>query len=142
MEENNVVSSAPQKVNRTWIIISVVIVFLCCCLVAAAAVGYILIVGRTFNSVSEDGGIYSGLADEQLKTDTLNTIKQYESSQSGCNDVSLFLGAVITSPALTGDGSWEEEWSVNVCGDSHLYSIVFTPAAGGGTDFSIERIDQ
>lgn len=141
MEDQNIGSSAPQKSNRLWIIASVLI-FLCCCLVVVAAFGYILFVGRTFNSVSTNGGIYSGLADEQLKNDTLNTIQQYESSQSGCNDVSLFLGAVITAPASTGDGSWVEEWSVNVCGDSHLYSVSFTPVATGGTDFSIERIDQ
>ncbi len=141
MENQVVIENAVPKKNYVPFIIAGV-ALLCCCLVVVAAVGYTLIVGRTFNSVSENGGVYNGLADELLKTDALNAIKQYEASESGCKDVSLFLGSVITPPASSADGSWLEEWQVNACGESHLYSVAFTPSPGGGTDFSITRIDQ
>jgi hypothetical protein len=129
-----------RKVNHTWMIAGVLTILCCCLTIVVLTFGVIFF--STLDSISVNGEVYSGLADDQLKNDTLNGIKQYEASQSGCKDVSLFLGSMITSPASSVDGSWLEEWQVNVCGESHLYSVAFTPSPGGGTDFSITRIDQ
>lgn len=141
VENQNPVVPGPQKVNRTWIIVAVVVVLCCCLTVVALAAG--LIIMRSSGSPSPIiGGSYNGMADSLLKSDTLNTIAQYETSQSGCTDVSLFSGTVVLPPDPSADGSWQEAWQVDVCGESHLYSVSFTPSPAGGTDFSIERIDQ
>ena len=141
MQDQTPVSPASQKVSRTWIIAGVVI-FLCCCLVVVTALATILITRRSQNSISTGSGIYNGLADDLLRQDILNAIAQYEAAQSGCEDVSIFSAAVIFAPDSSADGSWQEEWQVDVCGEIHPYSATFTPSPGGGTDFSITPLDQ
>lgn len=129
------------KSKKVWLILGgIVLVCSCVTILAAVLAGPAIL--TAINSVSKGGGLYSGNADEQLKTDALRAIADYESSANGCADVSLFLGQIVTSSAQTGDGSWTEMWQVSACGASHLYSISFVPAAGGGTDFRIVPADQ
>ncbi len=140
MQDQNVPAKSGPASNKLWWIIGGMI-GVCCCLSILALVFAGPAIMGIFSSVSQEGGLYSGIADEQLKSDVLNTITQYEGSTSGCSDVSLFLGQMLVSPEQTGDGSWSELWQVMACGESHLYSVSFAPSPGGGTDFSITRAD-
>lgn len=141
--ENNL--PIEKKGNSRILIIVSVIALLCCCLVVVGAGAYIFLTGPAAQSVTEQisGGIvYNGIADEELKADVINAIADYETSLNGCVDVSLVSGLMLLSPDQTQDGSWSETWQVGVCGESHLYSVAFTPSPAGGTDFSVTRLDQ
>jgi hypothetical protein len=131
---------APQQTakRKTWIVLAAggALALLCVCLVAAA-----FLVLPAVANIGQSTVSYEGNADEQLKTDTLQLIAQYEQAQGGCNDVTLFIGNMMTRPEQTEDGSWSEMWQVNACGESHLYSITFTPDGVGGTYISASRID-
>ena len=132
---------APQQTtkSKTWIFFAAgcAIALLCICLAA----GVFLVLPAIAN-IGQSTVSYEGIADEQLKADTLQLITQYEQAQSGCNDVTLFIGNTMTRPEQSEDGSWIETWQVNACGESHLYSITFTPDGVGGTYISISPIDQ
>jgi hypothetical protein len=130
--------SEKPKSNRKWFLVGG-IALVCLCLVATAIV-VVPPIMETLNIVNS-GTIYSGIAEEQLKADVLNAIAGYESSQNGCEHVTLFTGKILVSPDQTGEGAWSEIWQVTACNASHLYSVSFTPAAGGGTDFFISRAD-
>jgi hypothetical protein len=130
--------SEKPKSNRKWFLVGG-FALVCLCLVATAIV-LVPPIMATLNLVNR-GTNYSGVAEEQLKADVLNAIANYESSQNGCRDVTLFTGKILVSPDHTGKGAWSEIWQVNACNASHLYSVSFTPAAGGGTDFFISRAD-
>jgi hypothetical protein len=141
MDTEDSLADGQPKSRKVWFVAGG-IVLACFCLAALTAMVAGPAILSIFSSVSSGGGMYSGIASEQLKADVLNAIIQYESSANGCADVSLFLGQMIGSPDQTADGSWTEMWQVSACGASHLYSISFTPAAGGGTDFSVLPADQ
>lgn len=132
---------APQQTtkSKTWIFFAAgcAIALLCICLAAGA-----FLVLPAIANIGQSTVSYEGIADEQLKADTLQLITQYEQAQSGCNDVTLFIGNTMTRPEQSEDGSWIETWQVNACGESHLYSITFTPDGVGGTYISISPIDQ
>ena len=135
MESKDLTSVKPKS-NKKWFILGgVVALVVCLCLVAAIVIAPPLL--RTFNAFN---GGYSGIASEGLLADTMQAIADYELSQNGCADVSLFSGTMLVNK--TDDGSWQELWQVNACGASHLYSVSFTPSASGGTDFSITPTDQ
>jgi hypothetical protein len=134
-----------------------VVVLLCCCLTILIAVGYTYL-GRTteqtFEEVQEtlesqdapdaqsfpDSLEYAGLADSLLKSDTLALIETYENSQ-GCSSVSLTTGVVTQYPDPNPGGVWQEMWTVDACGEAHVYEITFTPSPGGGTDMSVKKIN-
>jgi hypothetical protein len=140
MENQNTSASSGAGSSKLWWIIGGVVLVCCCLSIIALVVAGPAVMG-VFNSISQSGGLYSGIADEQLKSDVLNAIAGYESETGGCSDVKLFNGQLIASPDQSSDGSWVEMWQVSSCGESHLYSIVFTPSPGGGTDFSVTRAD-
>lgn len=132
---------APQQQptkSKAWIFLAIggALALLCVCL---AAVAFLVLPAAA--NIGQSTMSYEGNADEQLKADTLQLIAQYEQAQSGCNDVTLFIGNMMTRPEQTEDGSWIETWQVNACGESHLYSITFTPDGVGGTYISASRID-
>jgi len=135
----------PEKKNNNKVLIIVgVAILLCCCLVIVVAAVYMTIAPavKNVNEQIQEGIGYNGIADDLLKSDVTKAIADYEQSQTGCTDVTLFGGQVIISPEQSGDGSWTETWQMSVCGESHLYSVVFTPSPAGGTDFSVSRLDQ
>ena len=132
---------APQQhpvKSKAWIFLAIggALALLCVCLVAGA-----FLVLPAIANIGQSTVSYEGIADEKLQSDTLNLIIQYEQARNGCNDVSLFIGNMMTRPEQTQDGSWIETWQVNACGESHLYSITFTPDGVGGTYISASRID-
>jgi hypothetical protein len=106
-------------------------VLLCCCLLG---VGVYALLGE---DLFKGGDVYAGRADEILLEDTLNLIGLYEEGQLGCADLSLLGGQILLAPDPAGDGSWQETWRVDACGETHLYAITFTPTAGGGTDIEV-----
>lgn len=81
-----------------------------------------------------------GLGDEILRTDTWFNLN-FAAAVGGC--VIPSDGAKDTSIEVLQDpdsnGTWKERWTVP-CedGSNKAFSITFTPAASGGTDFSIE----
>jgi hypothetical protein len=133
-----------KKSNNTVLIIVGAVILLCCCLVVVVAAAYMVLAPavKDVNEKIEEGIGYNGLADDLLKSDVTKAIADYEQSQTGCTDVTLFGGQVLVNPEQSGDGSWTETWQMMVCGESRVYSIVFTPSPAGGTDFSVTRIDQ
>jgi hypothetical protein len=139
MDEQAAVSPAKPKSNKTWLIVGVVVLICCCLAVGAAVLAWPTISGLLGAGAT---GLYSGRADDVLKQDVLTIITNYEASQNGCTDVTLFVGAETLSPEQTGDGSWVEMWQVVACDASHVYSITFTPSPQGGTDFSVRPVDQ
>jgi hypothetical protein len=123
-----------KKKNNKVLLIAGVLLALCCCVtVIGAAVYTILKPGA--QTIYEQTFSYTGNADDQLKSDVLNLIAE----SNGCSDVTLINGQIFLNP---GDGSWTETWQVNVCGESQLLSISFSPSPLGGTDFSISRMDN
>jgi hypothetical protein len=130
-----------KKGNNRILIIVGAILLLCCCVTAAGAAAYITL-EPVIQSVNQQLAGYAGIASEQLKSDVLKGIAEYEASQSGCSDVTLINGHLFLSPEQSGDGTWIETWQVMVCGESRLYSISFTPSPLGGTDFSVRPLDQ
>lgn len=81
-----------------------------------------------------------GLGDETLRTDTWFNLN-FAAAVNGC--VIPSDGAENTSIEVLEDpdtdGVWKERWTVP-CedGSEKAFAITFTPAASGGTDFSIE----
>lgn len=110
-------------------------ILLCCCLLGIGI--YALLGENLVTDLLQGGDTYSGRADETLRRDTLNLIGLYEEGQLGCADLSLIGGQILLAPDPAGDGSWQETWRVNACGETHLYTITFTPTAGGGTDIEV-----
>jgi hypothetical protein len=139
MAEQTSIPVEKPKSNRTWLIVAGVVLF-CCCITAIAAI----LAWPTITSLLGSGtpGTYSGRADAILKQDVLNAIANYEASQNGCSEVTLFMGQDAPGSGQTGDGSWTELWQILACGESHLYEITFTPSPQGGTDFSATPLDQ
>jgi hypothetical protein len=133
-------TNAPQQTakSRKWIALAAgdALALLCLCLAAA------FIILPAVANIGQSTVSYNGNADEQLKSDTLNLIAQYEQAQNGCGNVTLFIGNMTLRPEQTGDGSWSEIWQVNACGESHMYNIAFTPDGAGGTYISLTPIDQ
>lgn len=134
METNQTVEK--KKNNKTLIIVGAILL-LCLCVTVIGAVAYI-----TLQKVSEQAFGYTGIASEQLRSDVLKGIAENETSQNSCSDITLVNGRMFLSPEQSGDGSWIEMWQVMVCGESRLYSISFIPSPLGGTDFSVNRLDQ
>ncbi len=133
-----------KKSNNKVLIIIGVVVLLCCCAAIVGVIAYRTL-ASTVQSVNDqilEGLGYSGIADELLKSDVITAIAGYEESQTGCTDVSLIGGQVFLSPEQSGDGSWVETWQVSACGESHLYSVTFTPAPEGGTNFEVRPLEQ
>lgn len=137
MESETHPPQQPAK-RKTWVILAIggALALLCLCLAAA------FIILPAAANIGQSTVSYNGIADEQLKSDTLNLIAQYEQAQNGCNNVTLFIGNLMLRPEQTGDGSWSEIWQVNACGESHMYNIAFTPDGAGGTYISLTPIGQ
>ncbi len=143
METRNPVQaeSTSQKKSNLPLILGIMAgVLVCCCVLGVAA--YFL-AGTLLPSLSDDvppvyndADGYTGNADELLRTDALNLIGIYEELQLGCADLSLVSGEMLVFPDPAGDGSWQETWQVNACGDLHQYTVSFTPTSGG-TDIAV-----
>lgn len=122
--------------GKKWILIAGVgLGLMCICLVI---IGGIAAIPSLLDIPGVGSDNYTGIADEQLKSDVLTMISQVE----GCPTTSIFSGSMLLSPDQSTDGSWVEIWQVDACGASHMYSITFTPDGVGGTYFSISRTDQ
>lgn len=140
MDLESPVPQRPAK-SKTWIFFAAgcAIALLCICLVIFLAIANVAL--PAIANINQSTVSYEGIADEQLKADTLRLLSQYEQTQSGCTNVTLFIGNMMTRPEQSEDGSWIETWQVNACGESHLYSITFTPDGVGGTYISASQID-
>ena len=124
--------------SKKWILIALGgVILMCICLVVFGVMAIPSIL-----RMSDEVSSYSGIASEQLKSDVLSAISDAERSQNGCTTVSLYSGQMMLRPEQSGDGSWVEIWQVNACGESHLYSVSFTPDGFGGTYFSVTRTDE
>ena len=123
-----------KKKNNKALIIVGVILLLCCCITMIGVATYAILKPGA-QTMYEQAFSYTGNADDLLKSDVLKLIAE----SNGCSDVTLLNGRIFLTP---GDGSWTEMWQVNVCGESQLFSIGFTPSPLGGTDFSVNRADQ
>ncbi|HAX69019.1 MAG: hypothetical protein KJZ72_19095 [Anaerolineales bacterium] len=124
--------------SKKWLLIALGgVMLICICLVAFGVMAI-----PSIMRMSNEASSYSGIASEQLKSDVLSAISDAERSQNGCTTVSLFSGQMMLRPEQSGDGSWVEIWQVNACGESHLYSVSFTPDGVGGTYFSVTRTDE
>ena len=135
MESSNLPQPAPKS-NRNLIIGIVVAVVLCCCVVIAAAVVIFSLKGGKGISLPS----YSGIADAELRTDTMKLLGQQEAT-TGCDNISLASAQVMSPPQAAG-GAWIENWQISACGESHLYAITFTPDPAGGTNIQAHRADQ
>jgi hypothetical protein len=136
METQTPIQSVSPKKSKLPIIIGVAVgILLCCCVLVVA------VLALNWNSLSNfikgGGETYSGRADEILRADALNLIGLYEEAKLGCADLSLVSGRMLLSPDQTGNGSWQEAWQVNACGNTHGYTVTFTPTPDSGTDISI-----
>jgi hypothetical protein len=123
--------------NKTIIIIGVVLLVCLCTAVIVVAAFTILgpAIQNTTQQVQQGLG-YSGIADAQLRTDTMKLLGQSESG-NGCDNISLTSGQVVSQPDPAAGGSWTELWQVSACGKTHAYTIVYTPYPSGGTDIHI-----
>lgn len=130
-----------KKGNSRLLIIVGILAVLCACIVVVSAAAFIVL-KPVLQSVNEQAFGYTGIADEELKSDVLKALSDNEASLNGCSEVTLINGHMFLRPEQTEDGSWTETWQVMVCGESRLYSIFFLPSPLGGTDFSASRIDQ
>ncbi len=139
MEDQPVIESTAPKKNLVPFIVAGV-VLLCCCLVVAGAVG-MLIYSSTPGGTSALPSSYDGIADAELRTDTMNLIGAQESS-SGCDDVALVTAEVVNPPQADLGGVWTEMWQISSCGESHLYAVTFSPDPAGGTNIYALRADQ
>lgn len=121
--------------NKKWIVIAAIAALglACICIIIIGAIA----IPPLLEAASNGDGNYSGIADEQLKSDVLTAISKAEN----CPTVSLYSGQMMMPPEHSSDGSWIEIWHVLPCGESHLYSITFTPDGVGGTYFSATRAD-
>ncbi|MBI5295833.1 MAG: hypothetical protein HY869_10180 [Chloroflexi bacterium] len=133
--------AAPQKKSNLPLILGIVAgILVCCCVLGVAA--YFLAGSLLPNwsddvpPVYNDADGYTGNADELLRTDALNLIGIYEELQLGCADLSLVSGEMLVFPDPAGDGSWQETWQVDACGDLRQYTVSFTPTSGG-TDIAV-----
>ncbi len=117
----------PKKNNWT-IIVGVAIALLCCCVLVAAVV----LGGPLLNILTS----YQGIADAELRTDTMHSIGQSE-SERGCDNISLVSAQLVSEPEPSEGGSWTELWQISACGETHAYTIVYTPSPAGGTDMHI-----
>jgi len=131
--ENN----QPIKKTNTTLIIIIAVVLLCCCLVVVAAAALLLINGGGRVSLPS----YSGIADAELRTDTMNLIGQQEAID-GCENITLSSAKVVNQPQADAGGVWTEMWQINACGESHLYAVTFSPDPAGGTNIYALRADQ
>jgi hypothetical protein len=43
---------------------------------------------------------------------------------------------MLVFPDPAGDGSWQETWQVDACGNLRVYTVSFTPTSGG-TDIAV-----
>ena len=105
MENQPIVENTTPKKNYVPFIIAAVVVLCCCLVVIGAAVGIYL---------SAPGGIsalpsYNGIADAELRTDTMNLIGAQESS-GGCDNITLAGAEVINPPQSELGGVWTEMW--------------------------------
>lgn len=139
LETHSPQQPAKRKTWMMFVIGGALTLGVCLCIAVAAAAVKIILPAMT---ATDEYISYNGIANEQLKSDTLNLIAQYEQAQNGCKDVMLLAGNLMLRPEQTADGSWSEIWQVNACGKSHLYKIEFTPDGVGGTYFSVSLIDQ
>jgi hypothetical protein len=133
----------PQKKSQKPLIVAALIVAgLCGCVLLVLAVGtgfYFLNSSKTDDPVPpvyNDADGYTGNADELLRTDALNLIGIYEETKTGCADLSLVSGEMLVFPDPAGDGSWQETWQVDACGNLRVYTVSFTPTSGG-TDIAV-----
>ncbi|MCC7117683.1 MAG: hypothetical protein IT310_04090 [Anaerolineales bacterium] len=149
MDEVNLQSEQTEQKkngkNKVLIIVGV-IVGLCCCLAVGGVAALNILapaVNDTYQQIQDQIG-YTGLADEQLKADTLKLIAEHENSQTGCTDVALLSGQTFLHPGMVEGNSsaWAENWQVMACDASHLYMVTFMPSPTGGTDISISRMDN
>jgi len=156
MESNSVIEYKPdddkpvdkkpvnKKPGNTVLIVIIAVAVLCVCAVFAGVAALSIfqpVIQNTYESIQPKQG-YSGIASEELKNDVIQSIADYESTQTGCADVTLYGGEMMVSPSQTQDGSWQETWKIDACGESHLYAVTFTPSPQGGTDFSANRLDK
>lgn len=130
-----------KKGNRKVLIIAGILALLCACIVVISAAAFIVL-KPVLEGVNQQAFGYTGIASEELKSDVLKAISENETAQNGCSEVSLMNGHMFLPENQTEDGSWSETWQVIVCGESRLYSIYFVPSPLGGTDFSVNRLDQ
>jgi hypothetical protein len=138
MENEPVIETAVPKKNFVPFIIAG-LVLLCCCLVGVGAVGMLI-----YSSNSGETSIlpsYDGIADAELRTDTMNLIGTQESSE-GCDNITLAGAEVINPPQSELGGVWTEMWQISACGESHLYAVTFSPDPAGGTNIYALRADQ
>lgn len=163
------VPTAPKKNNTPLIIGAVVVLLLCCC--CALIAGTLSVLGPTVNSVyesiqqevpyqapsGEDGdeenpitvpGLSDfvptgGLGDDILRADTwanLNVAAAMASCTIPADGAGRTSISVIQNPDSA--GTWVERWTVPCSeGGTKSFDITYTPAEGGGTDFSITLSD-
>lgn len=137
MENQSVVdNSEPKKKSNRTLIIVVAIVLLCCCFVVVAAAVVFMLNGSGSIGLPS----YSGLADAELRTDTMKLIGQQEAA-TGCDNFSLSSAEVVNPPQADAGGVWTEMWQISGCGESHLYAVTFSPDPAGGTNIYALRAD-
>jgi len=130
----------PSSNNKIWIAVGCVVLACCCLMVLAIVVAgpALLSVYKVSGSNNNgSGAAYTGNADPQLRTDTLNAIKAYETGKSGCADIALLTGQILSAPDANANGIWTERWQVKACDTTDLFTVTFTPSPNGGTDYSV-----
>ena len=87
-------------------------------------------------SAPAGGPADGGLGDPLLKSDVWNAIVKFETGQS-CSDVTSTTIDVVSQP--DSNGVWNENWTVNACGQTIVYKVKFKTDPKGGTSYTISH---
>lgn len=91
------------------------------------------------------------LASDQLRRDTLEMLKPYNSARTGCERIEAIETSVVREPGnvLTNDSGAvmkgspaRERWIATSCGSQAAYHIDFIPDGSGGNFISIKADGQ
>ena len=77
-----------------------------------------------------------GLSDDLLKTGVWKALLDYEQKQN-CTEVTS--KSIDVSQINEAGAFWVEDWTVNACGKTQLFSVKFKPDQVGGTIYEISR---
>lgn len=72
-----------------------------------------------------------------LKNDIVKMIDLYQKA----NEPGCFYRIADIKPAGIDGSTILEDWIVETCGKTVVYSVKLTPSASGGTDFGVKRND-
>jgi hypothetical protein len=77
--------------------------------------------------MANDSKLSNSLADQTLKRDVLARLMSHY-VQGTCK---VLIGGVTVTQPMDGNGTWQEEWRMTICGIDHTFIIDFTTDSTG-----------